>query len=430
MSGLKYAAVVMALVFIGAIGFSAPVSAADKVIGCVVCHTDAEKLKELTRNLSPDQPKGPGRGQGLPLQERWEKVLVDKAFLEDENHGTLGCTECHHGNPDNLNYEIAHKGVVLEPSYPGPGVCDNCHDQSKHYKTSLHYSLRGMKAPLMERADDSATVHKAIDGAFNNCSRCHASCGQCHVSRPVHVSGGLLKGHLFQKSPQMELTCAGCHDSTVQEFKGGFKDVKPDLHFADLDMSCMDCHKAEQMHGDGKEYPNRYAVEDGPKCMDCHDGIYEEGADNKGTHTLHRGRVSCQVCHSQAYANCSACHLEKSWSEGKYKFEMAFKIGRNPLADDRHPEKFVTVREAPITRDMFDPYVKDALTNFDKLPTWRMATPHNIQRATKQNSDCNNCHGFTNKELFLLRTDISRENRNANRGVTVPPRMIPAPIKK
>jgi len=55
--------------------------------------------------------------------------------------------------------------------------------------------------------------------------------------------------------------------------------------------------------------------------------------------------------------------------------------------------------------------VKDALSNFDTLPTWKLATPHNIRLKTTQNASCNACHG--NESLFLLEKDVEDNEKGA-----------------
>ena len=63
-----------------------------------------------------------------------EKVFVDTAFFEDENHGDLDCVECHGGNPEAPDWETAHKGVVKDPTYPDASkVCGACHDGAKAF---------------------------------------------------------------------------------------------------------------------------------------------------------------------------------------------------------------------------------------------------------------------------------------------------------
>jgi len=61
------------------------------------------------------------------------------------------------------------------------------------------------------------------------------------------------------------------------------------------------------------------------------------------------------------------------------------------------------------------------LSNYSDLPTWKFATPHNIQRTTPQTADCTtSCHG--NADIFLMAADLegmSAEEIEANQGVIV-----------
>lgn len=102
---------------------------------------------------------------------------------------------------------------------------------------------------------------------------------------------------------------------------------------------------------------------------------------------------------------------------------MDFRIGLNNMKNSRHPENFVVLRHAPVDRSTFDSIQKSALKNFDSIPTWHMATPHNIRRKTPQNSDCNSCHG--NVKLFLKNKDVEPDFRAANRSVIVEDAGIP-----
>ena len=359
-----------------------------------------------------------------------EKILVDSDILEDENHGEIACHECHGGNPGDADWKTAHEGVVRDPTYPdAAAACGDCHDEiNEHYQKSLHVSLRPYKIVTDTRANPNAVVRNKLAGAMNaHCFHCHGSCGQCHISRPNSVEGGFLDGHLFQKKPPMEEVCTACHGSRIrQEYFGEHEGTQPSVH-RKMDISCDGCHAGEEMHGDGKEYANRFEVENGPKCVDCHEEIYERDAENVITHRIHKDKASCHVCHSQQYNNCSACHVGKD-KKGLpfYKSKASwldFKIGLNPLKSEKRPEKFVTLRHVPIARETFDFYVKDALSNFDALPTWKLATPHNIRLKTPQNSSCNACHG--NESLFLLEKDVEDAEKEANRGVIVPASLIP-----
>ena len=359
-----------------------------------------------------------------------EKVFVDSDFLEDENHGEIACVDCHGGNPDDPDWKTAHNGVVKDPTYPdAEKTCGECHGEiTENYPTSLHVSLRPYKLTIDKRATPNSVVHNKLGCAMEkNCSACHSSCGQCHISRPESVEGGFLEGHLFQKKPPMEQVCTACHGSRVQkEYFGDNEGAQPDVHKTKY-MKCDKCHSGEEMHGDGKQYEHRYAVENGAKCTDCHDKIYDRNAENVVTHRIHKDKATCQVCHSQTYKNCSSCHVADD-EHGNSFFKtknswLDFKIGLNPLKSDKRPEKFAVLRHAPVDKKTFGFYVKDGLGNFDKLPTWKFATPHNILRKTKQNSSCNSCHG--NKDLFLLEKDVEESVKGANKGVIVPDNMIP-----
>ena len=360
-----------------------------------------------------------------------EKIYVDPDFADDENHGELGCEECHGGDPGEPDWRKAHEGVVKDPSYPDPSkTCGVCHDEiAQNYSTSLHVSLSPFKKAIDLRANEDPHVYKTLDaGRENHCTSCHSSCGQCHISRPESVEGGLLDGHLFQKRPPMEQVCTACHGSRIgKEYLGKTKGLKPDVH-REKYFKCEKCHTGEEMHGDGKEYANRYEVENGPACLDCHEEIYDANAVNVKNHWVHRDQVSCYVCHSQVYNNCYSCHVGKDKKGFKYyktdKSEMQFKIGLNPLKSEKRPETFVTVRHVPVDQDSFKFYVKDGLKNFDRSSTWKMATPHNIQRQTPQNKTCNSCHG--NQELFLLEKDVEKKYLKANKTVAVPMDRIPS----
>jgi thiosulfate/3-mercaptopyruvate sulfurtransferase len=85
----------------------------------------------------------------------------------------------------------------------------------------------------------------------------------------------------------------------------------------------------------------------------------------------------------------------------------------------------VVLRHVPISRDSFAYYGEDILTNFDALPTWKYATPHNIQRNTPQTETCDACHGSA--EFFLTADDVRPEETGANQDVMVEEVPFPMP---
>jgi rhodanese-related sulfurtransferase len=130
---------------------------------------------------------------------------------------------------------------------------------------------------------------------------------------------------------------------------------------------------------------------------------------------MHVGKVRCQICHSQDYVNCYSCHVGKD-DQGLAYFQNekeveTFKIGK-AYPGSVSEENFIVVRHEPSDLEVFDHYVKDGFLNFDKVPTWKRASPHNIQRKTWRNQSCNHCHG--QRDLFLSEADLLDYEKAAN----------------
>ena len=360
--------------------------------------------------------------------EAWEKVYLNQESFFETVHGRYGCITCHGGVGDNMGFEAAHEGLVREPA--SAEACADCHpDQSATDMTSLHSNLAGYTAVLEARsAPEKMAQLEEMMG--NHCESCHTTCGQCHVSRPTNLGGGLVAGHEFKGIPPMNLTCTGCHGSRIDdEYKGKNEGVKADVHWMKVGMSCFECHSADELHGALGEFEHRYDGAPTPGCQDadCHPDVAP--GDGIANHTeYHFEAMSCQVCHSTTYKNCYSCHVAQEDGVAFYKIEpsvMAFKIGRNPLQTEDRPWTYVPVRHVPIDPESFAYYGEDLLPNFDALPTWKYATPHNIQRNTPQTETCAACHG--NAELFLTADDVDPAELEANQDVIVEELPFPMP---
>jgi thiosulfate/3-mercaptopyruvate sulfurtransferase len=278
----------------------------------------------------------------------------------------------------------------------------------------------------------------------NHCNTCHTSCGDCHVSQPTSVGGGFIDGHNYNATPSMTRNCTACHGSRVgNEYLGKHEDLKADVHFRQGRMTCVDCHSSHELHGrppecekchtspeDGAAPPpnHRYDGPQSPRCETCHITA-ATGQDEIEMHNAHGGDLSCQVCHSLSYTSCDGCHVAQSETTGNPFFStdgsyLTFLIGRNPIPSFDRPYEYVPLRHVPIARDSFSFYGDALLPNFDSLPTWAYATPHNIQLDTPQAESCDACHG--NPDLFLTADKVAEDELEANRSVIVD--TIPAPI--
>ena len=365
--------------------------------------------------------------------ELYEKVYVKPAFLQSD-HGGIPCQQCHGGNPGNEDWQTVHADVIRDPTYPDPtNACGECHAEIvAAAATSLHVTLNPMKATIARRAghEDPETLGNIGSALEKHCLGCHASCGQCHVSRPEYARGGFLAAHRFLKTPAMDTTCASCHGGRIHgEYTGVNSDFAADVHYADEEMTCMDCHPSNEMHAAAAAAASRLDVPERPTCQTCHPDAAENGSNR--SHATHRGKVACQVCHAQAAKSCFNCHVGTD-NQGLpyYKCQATrslFKIGLNPSPSDERPYAYVVLRHTPVTPHTFDAYESDGLVRFNALPTWKPSFPHNIRRITSQNKSCNNCHG--NRALFLRTTDLETWEIQANADVMVPASRIPKKIE-
>ncbi|MFO7742054.1 MAG: hypothetical protein R6X31_07055 [Anaerolineae bacterium] len=358
--------------------------------------------------------------------EAWEKVFVEESFLATY-HARFGCIACHGGTGGTDDMEAAHEGIVRDPHPTNSETCQLCHvELSEAHVDSLHWDQEGYMTVLAERSGE-ADWDQLMVAYDSHCSECHASCGQCHISRPAVNDGGLLDGHNPRKQPPMNDTCTGCHGSRVnEEYKGKNEMAEggrypADVHYNPGGMACLSCHTGEEMHGTGGDFNHRYDGPANPSCTElgCHtvsaDGDVEQHDET------HLEKLSCQVCHSVAYKNCYSCHVQETEDGRPYyrvePSEMAFKIGYNPRQSAERPWEYVVLRHVPVARDTFAYYGDDLLSNFDDRPTWAYATPHTIQRITPQNSSCDACHG--NPAVFLTEDDVREDELTANEPVIV-----------
>ena len=323
-----------------------------------------------------------------------------------------------HGGAEGGSKEAAHEGLIRYPSENPSENCsgEGCHDAIVNSALgSIHFQLTGMRNKIAARTGCPVENDPALaEGFAGSCNKCHTTCGQCHVSRPLCVEGGFVAGHNFEVTPSMINQCTACHGSRVgDEYRGKHKDQIPgytyDIHYRKNSSlggkHCVNCHSAEEMHAGAGEH--RYAVADMPRCEDCHGDAEEVNA----YHQTHWGDLSCHVCHSQDYRNCNACHPPDGLDEPSY---LTFKIGKNPIPELRD-YKYVALRHVPISRDTYDGWDYGGGTpNFDDYPTWKYTSPHNIQRWTARTDttgglSCSDaCHNSlaTTEGFFLRQVDL------------------------
>ncbi|MCB9367408.1 MAG: hypothetical protein H6508_09535 [Calditrichaeota bacterium] len=361
--------------------------------------------------------------------EGWQKVLMAGNGLDQhlQSPHAFDCIYCHGGQDGVLGKDEAHSGMVADPSWGENNVCARCHDGIAHNfaTSSLHATMKGYHTLFEARTGRTIYATEMAGEKFEaQCNKCHATCGECHISRPKSVGGGFMNGHFIKRTPDMGNQCTACHGSRVgDEFQGRNEGYRADVHYVPNAMQCTACHDADEMHGDGTAYPYRYAVQNGVKCEDCHNIQIESNV----YHDTHGSNFACQVCHSQDYKNCTTCHAGDGIQQPSW---MQFKIGRNPLYNDR-PKEYVVLRHIPVAEETFASWGVST-PNYSSLPTFKYATPHNILRWTDRTQVPDGescfyaCHSTANSPegWFLRQVDLdnltSQNERAANQHLILP----------
>ena len=333
-------------------------------------------------------------------------------------HGSVGCVICHDGDSSQDDKETAHIGLVIDPS---PISCVACHSDIAHTNEySLHTTQSGFLSAFEARGGDISEGSQLMIAFENHCQQCHTTCGQCHVSRPDELGGGLVSSHDFRGTPSMQYNCSACHGARVgAEYLGENEGYPADVHWAEENMLCTSCHGTE-LHGGDSLASHRYDNPNAVSCEDCHEDVWLD-TENNSQHEQHLSDLSCQVCHSVAYKNCFGCHISLD-EEGQpcrvsEPSQILFEIGLNPIRSSDRPYEYVILRHVPTCTGTCDYYGGNLFPDFDDVPTWKYATPHNIQLNTPQNASCDACH--LNTDIFLTREDVRLEEQNANDSVIV-----------
>ena len=411
-----------------------PDPTASTVASCEGCHTNYAHLQEV---YSPDTTAPPGGcGGEAPHYEPYDRVYMGGegyTAYKLSGHYEIGCVGCHNGTGNTADKALAHSGdFISHPSMFMEEKCKSCHQAIvDNFKTSIHQGT-GQKRKVTMRSGldgpedfDQLPAHQ-IEGYNKNCATCHASCGECHVVRPLIGGGGLAKGHEFTKTPDMINVCVTCHVSRGgHAYLGVASGTQPDVHLTASGFKCVDCHDGAELHGDGNPVEQRYAYAGLPKCENCHTNL---GSINT-YHNIHYDDFNCQVCHSQVYNNCGECHIHGDGA--RIPSYLGFKIAENPIPEIKPDFNFTLVRRTLAAPDNWDLYGVPQYANFDAFPTYNYTSPHNLLRWTDRTnvgdgkSCSSNCHirneggVLINKSLFLFQDDLEDWAQNATSGITV-----------
>ena len=440
---------------------------------CEGCHTNLAALTTLATTTGSGDASG-ALAPLSPAQRVHIELGADQHGFSDidSTHARMSCAGCHSGQSpvaeatDANAMSAAHQGLVRDPSVDpqlgcGGGLCHG--DIARRHLTSIHRQGWGEKAQLALRyggagySYSNAPVELSSGFEANRLLQ-SATCGQCHISRPIVTGGGFAGSatggnHQFIRKPNIDFTCTACHSNTVGiEWRGELASETPDLHES-FGFTCQTCH-TEDFHGAGSSDADLTSVYDVEGIASCYTPCHVNDATKNIFHEKHwagqgsESGLSCYVCHGQAIK-----HFESGYVSDYTQTYEAFKIGFNPnyqQADQHHSnEKWSVVRHTPVTRDAYSEWGISALPYFDEVPTYQRTSPHNLQRWTSRtlvesswidsstayddNTCWKNCHlhnlvngssaGPYNYDHFLREVDLDahdqQDEKLANASVTV-----------
>lgn len=388
---------------------------------------------------------------------------IDNPKFAATNHNIDNCTACHAGgNGATADRNAAHAGMQ---KIPGGNTCNKCHSADVALAgTSLHVKPTGFMDVLEGRGFVFAAGTESLDRFTKQCTKCHIhnaetpeqpACGHCHISVPNSAGGGLVGGHRMTRTPDTVSNCTACHGSRIKDeyfgqnqalftrnlaattvpadypFRGAT--LQPDVHKA-KGMGCDACHYQAEMHGAGAGPGiDRYGITGRTQCVSCHDNL----TSSEFHSSRHVEAMSCHVCHSQPYKQCYGCHTQEAATGAYFVINendptraarqgtattlpagdalITFRVGKNPKFGEPGAPEYAVLRHVPIDAETFK-YTKEGtpvdglVPNLTGLPTWKYATPHNIQRVTKITTDldgagagtaCDNCHGANYSSFWL-----------------------------
>lgn len=249
------------------------------------------------------------------------------------------------------------------------------------YTKSLHFTNKGIEYVYSkEHGGLERLIGKSASELGCLLSKCHATnCDQCHIKI---VSGKSEFSKVAARDPKV---CAPCHGEISKD--------DPDVHYK-KGLVCMDCHTAREIHGDGTPYksfnePGFFDV----KCTNCHSTLSKIAS-----HTVHKDKLDCAVCHTAETVTCLNCHVEARLEKKKAKIPQL----KNMF--------FLVNHDGKIKLANMLSYVYKNKT----MITFAPAFSHSIKKDGKK---CADCHGSQIvKDIAVNKFRLTRWENNEMKG--------------
>ncbi len=272
-----------------------------------------------------------------------------KGDSDYHNPELIGCISCHLGNPNTLDKEDSHKGMVLIPGnlVDAKETCGKCHpNELSKIENSLmttnsglvavdkyifgeantpdnHYHIKDIKNSAADKhiRDLCANCHLGAEkkeyGPTTQLSR-GGGCNACHLNYSEEAKNDLQKylssnkkdlpkfhpaTNIFVKNEH----CFGCHSrsSRISTNYEGWQETLLD----EKDVNNMNNKEGFKVFEDKRVY--KYIGEDlhhnkGLLCVDCHSSHEVMGDGKKYTHAEQAVKLQCSDCHFKDKPNTTS----------------------------------------------------------------------------------------------------------------------------
>ncbi len=266
-----------------------------------------------------------------------------EGYSEYHNPKLIGCISCHLGNPNTLNKEASHKGMVLIPGNlsDAAATCGKCHEKElSKIENSLMTTNSGLVAVdkyIFGEADSPDYHYHIKDIKYSPadkhirdlCANCHlgaekteygkitqisrgGGCNACHLNYSdkaktdlaTYLSSNKKEIPKFHPSTDIFVSnehCYGCHSrsSRISTNYEGWQETMLD----ETEIKNLSGYKTVE---DKRVY--KYIEEDihhakGMLCVDCHSSHEVMGTGKKYLHEEQAVTLQCADCHFKEKPN-------------------------------------------------------------------------------------------------------------------------------
>ncbi len=260
-----------------------------------------------------------------------------KGYSEYHNPELIGCINCHLGNPNTLEKEDSHKGMVLIPGnlIDAAETCGKCHpnelSKSENSLMTTNSGLVAVDKYIFGEADSpdyqyhiKNVQYSASDKHIRDlCANCHlgaektefgpitqlsrgGGCNACHLNYSEDSKNDLTQYLISEKKdlplfhPSIDIFvknehCFGCHSRSSRistNYEGWQETLLNESEIANLN--------GYRVLEDKRVY--KYIEEDvhhskGLLCVDCHSSHEVMGDGKKYSHEEQAVKLQCSDCH-------------------------------------------------------------------------------------------------------------------------------------